>query len=279
MGEENFFPDQVRASDRDDPADAANRTGDGGAAWLGRTAALLGHDAVEKLARSRITVFGLGAVGSYAVEGLARSGVGNLRLVDFDVVAESNLNRQLYALRSTIGIPKVELAAARVVDINPDARVEALQTFAHADTLPQLLDNQPDLVIDAIDRLNPKVEVIAAAVERNIPVFSSLGAATRTDADAIRFGPLFDATVCPLGRLVRKRLRRRAITAGDWWCVYSTEPRNRAAVRPPEDAPGYPRGRERNVLGSLATLTGMFGLRLAHEAVRRVGNSLDPSRI
>lgn len=242
-----------------------------GSGWLGRTEVLLGRQAMELIEKSRVYVFGLGAVGSYAVEALARAGVGTFRLVDFDVVKESNINRQLYALRSTMDRPKVDVAAERVLDINQNARVEARNVFAHADTLGELLAGEPDLVIDAVDSLNPKTEIIAAASALGIPVFSALGAATRTDAGAIAFGPLLQAKGCPLGRVLRKRLRRRGIE-GDLWCVYSTEPRNTDAVREPEeDADDYRRGRSRNVLGSLSTMTGLFGLRLAHETVMRLG--------
>lgn len=241
-----------------------------GSEWLDRTRLLLGDDAVDRLQSAKVYVFGLGAVGSYAVEGLVRSGIGFLRLVDFDLIKPTNRNRQLYSLESTNGLAKTEVAAARAKDINPDIAIETRAEFAHAETLPRLLDGQPDLVIDAIDSLAPKTELIAAAAQLGMPVFSALGAATRQNADAIRFAPLFDAVGCPLGRLIRKRLRRRGVE-GDLWCVYSSEPRNSAAVAEPEDEEGeYKRGRSRTVLGSMATITGMYGLRLAHEAVLRL---------
>lgn len=239
--------------------------------WLARTRVLLGDGAVARLAAARVCVIGLGAVGSFAVEGLARSGVGWFRVVDFDVVQSSNLNRQLYAVHSTLGRPKAEVAADRIRDINPAAAVEAKRLFAHRETLPELLADKPDLVIDAVDSLAPKVEIIAAAAGAGIPVFSALGAATRLDADAIRFGPLMRARGCPLGRLVRKRLRKRGIEDGELWCVYSEEERNLEAIREPEaDGDTYERGRPRSVLGSMSTVTGLFGLRLAHEAALRL---------
>ena len=240
------------------------------AGWLARTRILLGDGAMARLAAARVYVFGLGAVGSYAVEGLVRAGVGFLRLIDFDSIKESNLNRQLFALRSTIGRPKATVAAERARDINPAIQAEACAAFAHADTLPDLLSGSPDLVIDAVDSLAPKVEILAAAAALGIPVFSAFGAATRLDAGAVRFGSLFDATGCPLGRLVKKRLRRRGV-AGDLWCVYSGEERNLDAVREAvAEGEEYRRGRDRRILGSVSTLTGIFGLRLAHEAVLRL---------
>lgn len=241
-----------------------------GRGWLERTRILLGEAAVAKLAAARIAVFGLGAVGSYAVEGLARAGVGCFQLVDFDMVKASNINRQLYALQSTVGRPKASVAAERVMDINPGVTVRVDIAFAHADSLPELLLEPPDLVIDAVDSLGPKVEIIAAAASFGVPVFSALGAATRMDAGSVKFGPLFEARGCPLGRLVRKRLRRRGVE-GDLWCVYSNEERNPDAVLTPRDEDGeYKRGRTRSVLGSVSTLTGIFGLRLAHEAILRL---------
>lgn len=243
--------------------------------WLERTRVLLGQEALERITKSRVYVFGLGAVGSYAVEGLARAGVGTFRLIDFDAVKESNINRQLYATRSTLGRFKADLAAERVLDVNQTARVEAVREFAHADTLPDLLSGKPDLVIDAIDSLAPKAELIACAAGQGVPVFSALGAATRLDADAVRFGRLFEAKGCPLGRLLRKRLRRRGVE-GDLWCVYSEEPRNLDAVRESGEEAGdeYRRGRTRDVLGSISTMTGIFGLRLAHEAILRLSGKL-----
>ncbi|MCD8140741.1 MAG: ThiF family adenylyltransferase [Planctomycetaceae bacterium] len=243
--------------------------------WQNRTRILLSEAAVTLLARARIYVFGIGAVGGYAVEGLARAGVGALRLIDFDVFKDSNRNRQLLALRSTMGRSKAEVTAERVLDINPAATVEPVRAFAHDDTLDDLLAGTPDLVIDAVDSLNPKVAIIARAAEKGIPVLSALGAATRRDAGAITYGKLFAASGCPLGRLVRKRLRRRGIVDGDLWCVYSREERDVEAVREPEADPGdegrlYNSGRARRVLGSVSTITGMFGLRLAHEAILRL---------
>lgn len=241
--------------------------------WLDRTRLLLGDQAAQTLAGAAVYVFGLGAVGSYCTEALARCGVGRLRLVDFDTVKPSNINRQLLALHSTVGVPKAELAAMRVRDINPEAVVEACQAFAHDDTLAGLLEPRPALLIDAIDSLNPKVALIAAAHARGIPVYSAMGAATRLDAGRVSFGPLFAAGGgCPLVRLVKKRLRRRGITNGDLWCVWSDEPPRKDAVAAPEDGE-YERGRARRVLGSIATLTGIFGLRLAHQAILRISGT------
>ncbi len=244
--------------------------------WLRRTEILLGEEAMERLARARVCVAGLGAVGSYAVEGLARSGVGWLRLVDFDEIKPSNVNRQLFALRSTLGRAKAEVARERVLDINPDCAVDARRLFVAEDTAEELLADGVELIVDAIDSLNPKVDLIAAGLRRGLPVYSALGAATRRDLGAVDFANLFDTSFCPLGRLVRKRLRRRGICEGDAQCVYSRELRNPGAVRERDEDDGeggwseYRRGRHRSILGSLSTVTGVFGLRLAHEVVLRL---------
>jgi tRNA A37 threonylcarbamoyladenosine dehydratase len=243
--------------------------------WQDRTRILLGDSAMERLAAARVCVVGLGAVGGYVAEGLARAGVGQLRLVDFDAIKESNINRQILALRSTLGRMKVEAAAERVLDINPDAKVDIRPVFASADTMPALLSDM-DLLVDAVDSLTPKVDILQAARRLGVPAYSALGAATRLDAGEVAFGPLFSAKGCPLGRLVRKGLRRRGVADGDLWCVFSREERNLDALREPEaeaSADEYQRGRRRKVLGSMPTLTGLFGLRLAHEAVLRLSGT------
>ena len=233
-----------------------------------RTQLMLGREKHDKLRSSRVTVIGLGAVGSYAVEGLARAGIGSLRLIDHDNVTKSNINRQLYALSSTVGRAKAELAKERVLDINPYARVEALQLFVAADSLDMALDNSPHMVVDAIDSLNPKVQLLATLQQRRIPHISSMGAAKRTDPFSVKIGDISGVSACPLGKNVRKRLRKYAIDSGVL-CVYSDE-----KVMPNVDDPSldinedfYPRGRKRTVLGSLPTLTGVFGLIIANHVI------------
>jgi tRNA A37 threonylcarbamoyladenosine dehydratase len=236
---------------------------------FGRTKLLLGAEAFERLTRARVVVAGLGAVGSYAVEGLARAGVGALRIVDGDVVRPSNINRQLYALDSTLGRPKVEVAAARIRDINPACRVEALQLFVDSATCARILEGNPDAVIDAIDSLGPKVELATAAYRAGLKLVSVMGAATRTDPAAIRVADLADTRMCPLARFMRKRLQKRGIERGIR-CVFSTEPAPAAPSRSDaatEEEDSIVRGRKRRPLGSLSCLTGIFGLIAAREAL------------
>ncbi|MEH0020330.1 MAG: tRNA threonylcarbamoyladenosine dehydratase [Desulfobacter sp.] len=232
---------------------------------------LLGRRAMDRIRNARVAVFGLGAVGSFATEALARSGVGYLRLVDFDRVDASNINRQLFALNSTIGAEKAGLAKERVQDIHPDCRVEVHSAFVNAESLTTLLSDDLDMVVDAIDGLNSKVNLIYGATTMGLKLVSSMGAGGRTDVSMIRTGDLFDSSVCPLARMVRQRLRRRGLDHGVP-CVYSVEtPRNKQPFNP-EDAvdalQGH--GRARAPIGTVAWVPGCFGLTLASEAIKLI---------
>lgn len=231
---------------------------------------LLGQGQAAWLRDRSITIVGVGAVGGYALEGLARAGIGRIRLVDFDVVGISNINRQLHALESTLGCHKVEVAKARVLDINPSCQVEALPLFAGPDTIEQILTPKPDLLIDAIDSLSSKIDLLAAANRQNIPVVSSMGAALRTDPSKIHVDDLLKTKKCPLARRLRKKLRQNGVGEGIT-CVYSTEEINFDYGEPEAYEDGgvsrQTRGRPRRLLGSLPTLTGIFGLVVANCAL------------
>ncbi|MFA5258112.1 MAG: tRNA threonylcarbamoyladenosine dehydratase [Opitutales bacterium] len=231
-----------------------------------RTRLLIGDEGLARLARARVLVVGLGAVGSFATEALARSGVGHLRVVDSDLITESNCNRQLYALTSTLGRSKAEAARERILDINPACEVDARTVFANAASLPELLAKPLDIVVDAIDSLNSKVDLMAAALNAGIPIYSSMGAARRRDPSLIKVADISKTRVCPLARSVRSRLHRRGIESGVT-CVYSTEPAPEDSFAQPEAADIPEQGRARVIMGSLPTITGIFGLTLANAVI------------
>lgn len=219
---------------------------------LHRIRFLLGCAAIEKLRASHVMVVGCGAVGSFAIEALARSGIGHITVVDFDTVEESNINRQLFALTSTIGMPKVDVAAARIRDINPDTIVTPCKMFFDAQNAP---DVHPDFVIDAIDSVDSKIVLYNWCNARKVPFISSMGAARKTDPSQIRVGRLSKTSVCPLAAKIRRLARDAHIP--DFPVVYSTEPAN----------PNVAAGR---VFGSIITITGAFGLNCANYAIKSI---------
>ena len=235
---------------------------------------LIGKENFSRIQQSSVTIVGLGAVGGHALEGLARAGVGHFRLVDFDTLQPSNINRQILALTTNLDQPKVKVAKERVLAINPDCVVEAQEIFAAEETAAEILSPAPDLLIDAIDSLNPKTQLLEAAYQLGISTISSMGAALRTDPTKIRYGDIFDSSNCPLAKHIRKRLRRRNIGRGIS-CVYSTEKVDFDYQLPEEEEKTTPyanRGRQRNVLGSLPTLTGIFGLYIANQAILQLSS-------
>lgn len=240
--------------------------------YFGRTELLVGQKGLAQLQAARVAIFGMGGVGSYAVEALARSGVGYLRLIDFDQVSPTNFNRQLYALHSTVGMPKVVVARARLYDINPDIVIDAREKFFHHETADELLAAPIDFVIDAIDSLGPKCELLVQCVTRGIPVISAMGSAARTDPSAIQVATIWDTDGCPLARKVRHTLRRRGISAAIP-VVFSTEPPGETFA--PEQLGDqsesyYVRGRQRRVLPSMGMLPGIIGLVAANFVVTRL---------
>ncbi len=249
-------------------------------ARFSRIEKMMGSDCLNRLKVSTVTVAGLGAVGGYVVEGLARSGVGCLRLIDFDIVSQANINRQIYALDSTLGRLKTEVATERVHGINPDCRVEAVNIFIDQQTMDQVIEPRPDLLIDAIDALNPKVEMLVRGWDGNIPLISSMGAALRTDPFLVRAADIMDSSQCPLARRIRKRLRRRGVGRGIN-CVFSLEKAKFDFKTPDNEKThdqdhGLIRGRKRHVLGSLPTLPAIFGMTIANLALEKLIAGFSP---
>ena len=173
-----------------------------------RTALMFGEEAMECLKNSRVAVFGIGGVGGHASEALARSGIGTLDLIDNDEVSVSNINRQLYALDSTVGMAKVDAAKARIADINPDCRVNVYKCFFMPDTADNFDFTQYDYVIDAIDTVTGKLEIIKRAKAAGVPVITSMGAGNKLDPTAFRVVDIHKTKVCPLARVMRYELKK-----------------------------------------------------------------------
>lgn len=229
--------------------------------WLCRTARLLGREAVERLEASAVAVFGLGGVGSYTAEALARSGVGRLVLVDGDTVADSNRNRQLVALTSTVGLPKAEVMAARVRDINPACRVEAHTLFYGPDTGRGLITGC-DAAADAVDMVTAKIALAQECRDAGVPLVSAMGCGNKLDPTRFRVADLYDTRVCPLCRVMRRELRQRGIDR--LTVVYSEE----EPVPPSQPMTQAETGERRATPGSLAFVPAAAGLVLAGEIVR-----------
>jgi tRNA A37 threonylcarbamoyladenosine dehydratase len=238
---------------------------------------LVGTDALNRLAGASVAVFGLGGVGSYAVEALSRAGVGRLTLVDFDAICLTNVNRQLHALDGTIGQSKAVVMAERCRAINPAITVEPLQEFYSQENSSELLERGYDYVLDCIDHVTAKLFLLQSCKEQGIPVITSMGAANKIDPTRIIVGDLFKTHTCRLARIMRKELRRRGISAGIK-AVYSTEEYQAPAQEAPscaEDCICPNRNEQlwncrhrRVILGSSSYIPPIFGLTMAGEVIR-----------
>lgn len=230
-----------------------------------RTVLLLGKEAVEKLAGSHVLVVGVGGVGGYAVEMLARSGVGRLTIVDADVVSPSNINRQLPALISTIGVSKVNVMGKRVKDINADCQINVVDRFISVDNVEELLDDvNPDFVVDAIDSVAPKVELIAQCYRRNTKIISSMGAGGRIDPSQVKYADIADTFHDGLARAVRQRLKQRGITQGVK-VVFSTEQARKSSLMLTNEMQN-----KVSSFGTVAWLPAIFGIMLAAYVINRL---------
>lgn len=233
-----------------------------------RTELLLGKEAMEKLERSHVAIWGIGGVGSFAAEAVARSGVGTLSLFDDDVVSITNINRQLIATTKTVGQPKVEVMRDRILDINPGARVFAHQCFytpQNADTFDL---SQYDYIVDAIDTVSSKLELIARAYADNIPVISCMGAGNKLDPTRFEVSDIYKTSVCPLARVMRKELKARNIP--HLKVVYSKEEALKPAIPDQKEplAPERTGTPKRQTPGSISFVPSAAGLILAGEVIR-----------
>lgn len=240
-----------------------------------RTELLLGKDGIEKLASSRVAIFGIGGVGGYTVEALARSGVGTFDLIDDDKICITNINRQIYALRSTVGKYKVDVAKDRILDINPNAVVNTYKTFYTPETADEFDFSQYDYVVDAIDTVVGKLKIVEKAKEAKIPVISSMGAGNKMNPALFEVTDIFKTSVCPLAKVMRQELKKRKIRKLK--VVYSKE----VPIKPNNDIeisckkhcvcpPGTVRKctARRQIPGSNAFVPSVVGLIIAGEVVK-----------
>lgn len=223
-----------------------------------RTALLIGEEGVEKLKNSRVAVFGVGGVGGYVVEALARSGVGALELIDKDTVSTSNINRQIIALHSTIGRLKTEVMAERVKDINPACKVSVRNLFYLPETAEAFDFSSYDYVVDAIDTVSGKLALVEQAKKANVPVISSMGAGNKLDATAFEVADITKTSVCPLARVMRRELKKRGVE--HLKVVYSKEEPLPSALTDEESGKPIP--------ASIAFVPSVVGLIIAGEVIK-----------
>lgn len=240
-----------------------------------RTQLLFGAEGMERLYQARVAVFGIGGVGGYTVEALARSGIGTLDLIDDDRVCLTNLNRQIFATRKTVGNYKVDVARERILEINPNAVVHTYKTFYAPQTAEQFDFSQYDYVVDAIDTVTGKLELVEQAQKAGVPIISSMGAGNKMDPAAFEVADIYETSVCPLARIMRRELKKRGVKKLK--VVYSKE----SAMTPIDDMtiscrthcicpPGTARKctQRRQVPGSNAFVPSVVGLIIAGEVVK-----------
>lgn len=233
--------------------------------WSSRTELLLGSDRLKQLANSHVLVVGLGGVGAYAAEMICRAGVGNMTIVDADIVQESNINRQLPAMHSTIGLSKAEVMGKRLKDINPGLHLTVIHEFLRDEQTDELLSSTRfDYIVDAIDSLSPKVYLLYFAVQKNIPVVSSMGAGAKVDPSQVQLADISKSYNCTLARSVRKRLHRKGIRKGIT-VVFSTEPADTEAVIETENEMC-----KRTTAGTVSYMPAIFGCFLASHVIRNL---------
>ena len=230
--------------------------------WLERTELLLGEEKLNILRNARVLVVGVGGVGAYAAEMIVRSGVGRMTIADADKVSESNINRQLVALHSTIGREKCDILAERLRDINPELKLSIVNRFIKDDETDALLDSDKfDYVVDAIDTLSPKLALIKGALDRGIPLVSSMGAGAKTDPTLMEIKDISKTHHCPLAHMLRKRLHKIGIKRG-FWAVFSPEPVREGAMILCEE-----QNKKSNV-GTISYIPALFGIGCASVVIR-----------
>ncbi len=228
-----------------------------------RTEMLLGSEAVHKLKQCRIAVFGIGGVGGYTVEALARSGVGTLDLIDNDTVSLTNINRQIIALHSTVGMNKTEAAKKRLLDINPNIKINTYNTFFTPENSGEFNFSQYDYIVDAIDTVSGKIELAVQADKANVPIISSMGAGNKLDPTRFEVSDIYKTSVCPLARVMRRELKKRNIRKLK--VVYSKEEALSPKCESDEDS-----GMKRQTPASIAYIPSVVGLIIAGEVINDI---------
>ena len=230
--------------------------------WLERTALLLGDEKLQQLRNANVLVVGLGGVGAYAAEMIARAGVGRMTIADADTVSVTNINRQLIALHSTIGREKSDLMAERLRDINPDIELNVVNRFIKDNETDALLDSDKfDFIVDAIDTLSPKLALIKGALDRNIPLVSSMGAGAKTDPTKMEITDIAKTHHCPLAHMLRKRLHKIGIRSG-FTAVFSPEPVREGAMILCEEQ------NKKSNTGTISYIPALFGIGCASVVIR-----------
>ena len=230
-----------------------------------RTELLIGKKGIEKLSSAKVAIFGLGGVGSYVLEALVRAGVGSFILVDNDVVSMSNINRQLIATHSTIGKNKVDVAYQRALDINPNVKIETFKQFFTPES-DDIIDSSVDYVVDCIDTVTSKIELVLRAKKLNVPIISSMGTGNKFDPTKLEVTDISKTSVCPLAKVVRKELRNRGITKLK--VVYSKEEPIKASAK----YEGDKENSSKRVPGSISFVPSVAGLIIASEIVKDILN-------
>ena len=230
--------------------------------WTERTELLLGHEKLQRLRQAHVLIVGLGGVGAYAAEMLCRAGVGRMTIADADIVGESNINRQLIALHSTLGRPKTDVLAERLLDINPDLTLRKVDGFIKDEATYTLLDSDAfDYVVDAIDTLSPKAHLIKGCLDRRIRVVSSMGAGAKTDPTRVEVADIARTHHCPLAHMLRKRLHKMGIHTG-FYTVFSSERIREGAMIIDEQT------NKKSNTGTISYMPAVFGCCCASVAVR-----------
>lgn len=230
--------------------------------WQERTQMLVGDDGLARLEAARVAVVGIGGVGAFAAEMLVRAGVGHLVIIDSDTVSESNINRQLLALHSTVGLPKCGVLRARLLDINPDLDITTVEEYVSEANIPSLIP-ACDFVVDAIDTLSPKIALIQHCLAAGIPLVSSMGSGAKVDATAVRIADIGKTYQCPLAHMLRKRLHKLGINSG-FLAVFSPELPHRDSVVLEESR------NKKSQVGTISYLPAVFGAVCAQAVIRQI---------